>query len=68
MTTYAFTLVLDDSEIGMLEAALKLMIKNCSEHPDYGVKPPYMAHKHSAENVLSRLHERMEQTSFNNFS
>lgn len=68
MTTYAYTLILDDSEIIMLEAALKLMIKNCSEHPDYGVKAPYWAYKHSAENVLSRLHERMEQTSFNNFS
>jgi ribosomal protein S20 len=67
MTTYSYGLTLSDSEVIMLDAALKLMIKTCEENIAKGDGAPNLAHKNSAENVLSRLHDNMNQTSGNNF-
>jgi hypothetical protein len=55
MTTYSYTIILNDSEIIMLEAALKLMMTHCQEKLDEGEKAPFWAHKKSAEDVLARL-------------
>jgi len=68
MTTYAYKLIINDGESIMLEAALKLMIAECESNIAKGEGAPNFAHKSSAENVLSRLHENMTQTSGNNFS
>lgn len=67
MTTYDYTIILDDGESIMLEAALKQMIKLCQVKLDEGAGAPYWAHKRSAENVLARLHKNCVQTSGNNF-
>lgn len=73
MTTFAYKIILDDSEVIMLEAALKMMIENCNKELDLAKskgespKPPFWAHKHSAESVLQKLHSNMTQTSGNNF-
>jgi hypothetical protein len=67
MTTYTHTITFNDSEIIMLEEALKLMVKNCHKKLDKGVSSPYWAHKNSAKNVLDRLFDDTSQSSGNNF-
>lgn len=67
MTTYAHTITFNDSEIIMLEAALKNMIALCEEKLKEGAGAPYWAHKHSAENVLKKMFDNTLQTSGNNF-
>lgn len=66
--TFSYTITFNDSEIIMLEAALKLMIKNCQEKIENEPgRPPFWAHKQSAENVLERLNDNIQQMSGNNF-
>ncbi len=67
MTTYAYTITMNDSEAIMLKAALELMIKHCQEKLDQGAGAPYWAHKHSAQSVLEKLYDNTIQTSGNNF-
>lgn len=67
MTTYAYTITINDSEAIMLKAALELMIKHCQEKLDEEAVAPYWAHKHSAQNVLAKLYDNTIQTSGNNF-
>ena len=61
MTSYMYTLRLGDSEIIMLQSALKLMINHCEENLKDGPKAPYWAHKHAALNVLDKLFEDTNQ-------
>ena len=68
MTSYMYTLRLGDSEIIMLQSALKLMINHCEENLKDGPKAPYWAHKHAALNVLDKLFEDTKQRSVNNFN
>lgn len=74
MTTYAYYLVLDDSEIIMLADALKMMIKACDEHfkesedNNEDSKAPFWAHSNSARAVLKRLHDNTKVMSFNSFT
>jgi hypothetical protein len=68
MTTYQYTITLNDSEAIALKAALVLMIKHCQEQLDEGAKAPFWAHKHSAQNILKKLYDNTIQTSGNNFS
>ena len=67
MTTYAYTITMNDTETIMLEAALELMIKHCQQKLDEGATSPYWAHKKSAQSVLERLYDDTYQTSGNNF-
>lgn len=67
MTTFEYTITLNDSEVIMLKAALELMIKHCQEKLDEGSGAPFWAHKDSAQNVLKRLYDNTIQTSGNNF-
>jgi hypothetical protein len=67
MTTFAYTITMDDSEVIMLQAALELMIKHCQNKLDEGAGAPYWAHKHSAQSVLEKLYDDTIQTSGNNF-
>lgn len=64
MTTYSYTLVMDDRERIMLEAALKMMLDHCNAELADGPKAPYWAWRRSAKEVLSRLRENMELTSY----
>jgi hypothetical protein len=57
MTTYSYTITLDDREITMLKAALNLMIRHCQYKLDDGEKAPFSAHKQSAEDVLEKLYD-----------
>lgn len=59
---------MDHSESIMLKFALELTIKHCQEKLNQGAGAPYWAHLQSAQNVLDRLHEDVNQTSGNNFS
>jgi len=67
MTSYAYTITLDDSEAIMLEAALELMIKHCQEKLDEGAGAPYWAHQRSAQKVLEKLNGDTTLASDNNF-
>ena len=67
MTTFAYTISLNDSEAIMLKAALELIIKHCQEKLDAAEGAPYWAHKHSAQSVLDKLYDNTNQTSGNNF-
>ena len=57
MTTYQYTIKLDDSEAIMLEAALKHYLEHCNEQLAVETKAPYLAHKQSAAEVLSRINQ-----------
>ena len=63
-----YTLRLGDSEIIMLQSALKLMINHCEENLKDGPKAPYWANKHAALKVLDKLFEDTNQMSGNNFN
>lgn len=67
MTTFAYTITLNDSEAIMLQSALELMIKHCQEKLNEGAGAPFLAHKNSAERVLDKLYKNTIQTSGNNF-
>ena len=67
MTTFAYTITLDDSEAIMLQSALELMIKHCQEKLNEGAGAPFWAHKHSAESVLDKLYKNTIQITGNNF-
>ena len=74
MTTYAYQLVLNDTEIIMLAAALKIMIKTCDEHfkaaeeNNEDSKAPFWAYNNSARAVLERLHDNTKMMSSNPFT
>ncbi len=74
MTTYAYHLVLNDTEIIMLADALKMMIKACDEYfkdaEDNNVdsKAPFWAHSISAREVLKRLYDNTKLMSSNSFT
>lgn len=68
MTTFEYTITLDDSEAIMLEDALHLMIKHCQQKLDEEAGAPYWAHRKSAQDVLSRLNGNITRISGNNFS
>lgn len=63
-----YTLRLGDSEIIMLQSALKLMINHCEENLKDGPKAPYWANKQAALKVLGKLFEETNQMSGNNFN
>lgn len=67
MTTFAYKIILDDSEIIMLESALKLMITTSEKELQNEPKAPHWANKYLAEKVLKRLHSDKKQMSGNNF-
>ncbi|MFV8837720.1 hypothetical protein [Salinimicrobium soli] len=67
MSTYSYTITFTVTEIIMLRSALLQMIANCDEHLKDGPTAPYWAHKRSAEAVLKKLYNNVEQVSGNNF-
>ncbi|MBS1950126.1 MAG: hypothetical protein OJF59_000166 [Cytophagales bacterium] len=68
MSTYAYTIVFNDSEIIMLQSALSLMIDHCQKKLDEGEGAPYWAHLSSAKEVLKKLDSDVVQVSGNNFN
>jgi hypothetical protein len=68
MSTYSYTIRFTDTEIIMLRKALIQMIADCDEQLKDGPKAPYWAHKRSAERVLERLYDNVQQVSGNNFN
>ena len=65
MTTFAYTIVLNDSERIMIEAALNHMIELCDKELADGPKAPFWAHKNSAQSVLKKLDVKAIQMSGN---
>ena len=68
MTTYSYTITLDDSEHIALEAALKLMIEHCEAMLSKGAGAPFWAHRQSCQQISEKLHSATPlMTSTNNF-
>ena len=65
MTTYSHTIVLDDSELIMMEYAMELMKKHCQEKLESGEGAPFWSYKNSAEDVSRKLYRNTIQTSGN---
>jgi len=63
MTTYSYTVTMNDNEFIMLKDSLKLMINHCQKKIDEGEGAPYLSHKHSAQSVLDKLYDNIIQTS-----
>jgi hypothetical protein len=63
MTTFSYTLVLNDSEVIMLQAALEMMLAHCEHQLRDGPKAPYIAWQMSAKSVLSQLYDEVQITS-----
>jgi hypothetical protein len=67
MTTYSYTLTVNDSECLALQAALKLMIEHCEAQLKDGPCCPYVAHKQNCIQVLDRLFNDARMTSTSSF-
>lgn len=63
MTTYAYTLTVNDSECIALKAALELMIQHCEDQLAAGADAPYWAHERSCTAMLRRLYSNTTMTS-----
>ena len=68
MTTYSYKLSLSDSEMIMLEEALKMMVEKCEREITLNPRAPFFAHLGSANALRARLHKDTVQTSGNTFS
>lgn len=68
MTTMSYKLSLNDSEMIMLEEALKMMIEKCEREITLNPRAPFFAHLGSAKALTARLHKDTVQTSGNTFS
>lgn len=67
MTTFSYTITLDDSESIALEAALDLMIDQCKQRIEAGEGAPHIAHLHNCERIRQKLRSSTPQmTSANN--
>lgn len=63
MTTYSYSLVLNDGERIALEAALDMLVKRCDLELAHGPKAPNLAWKRNALEITSRLCRSARQTS-----
>ena len=63
MTTFSYTLVLDDTESDVIEAALDMLLERCEHELSSGPRAPYWAWKQSASRIKNRLYEHTQQTS-----
>jgi hypothetical protein len=63
MTTYSYTLVLSDSEMITLEAALRMLATHCDQELKAGGGAPYFAWQHNIKEIQARLHAHARQTS-----
>jgi hypothetical protein len=64
MTTFAYTLDLDDSEFIVLSAALDLLLEKCQKEMADGPKAPYLIWEITAKKLLARLAENTHLTSY----
>lgn len=65
MTTYSYTLVLNDTEMIALEQALHLMLTHCEHKLATEPGAPYYAWRDSVKRMQARLYANARQTSGN---
>lgn len=68
MTTYSYTLVLNDSECITLEAALDLLLDKCQKELIDGPCAPFYAWQSNISSIRRKINDGVELTSTNNFS
>ena len=67
MSTYSYTIVLDDSEVGTMMTALDFFLDHCKEQLKSGKRAPYLAYERNLTNISKRLFDDVNQVSGNNF-
>jgi hypothetical protein len=65
MTTYAYRIILNDSELGTVRSALERYREICTSELAAGQGSPYRAHLTSIDAVLARLMSDVQMTSTN---
>lgn len=68
MTTFQYTLTLDDSEMIALTYAIDFYMAECVKQQESGAGAPYLAHLKSLREVRAKRHENARQLSGNTFS
>jgi len=63
MTTYSYTIVLNDSEAIALNEALKLLVGLCDRELKENPRAPFYAWRDSAMRIHKKLYENTRQTS-----
>lgn len=68
MTTFQYTLTLDDSEMIALTYAIDFYMAECIKQKKAAAGAPYWAHLDSLEEIKARRHKNARQMSGNTFS
>ena len=68
MTTYRYSIDVDDGEMIALSAALEMYLRHCNEQLAEGPKAPYFAHRHSILDIQKRLYDKATRTSWSKFT
>lgn len=63
MTTFSFTIYLNDTEVMTVKDALEFYLKHCEERIEQDDLVPYLSHRTAAKNILERLFENKHKTS-----
>ena len=67
MTTYAYRIILNDSELIAVQAALEHYRKVCELEMLAGPREPYLAHARAVDAVLGQLFADAQMTSTSSF-
>lgn len=67
MTTFQYTLTLDDSEMIALTYAIDFYMEECIKKKDAGAGAPFLAHFDSLMRIRAKRHENARQTSGSTF-
>jgi len=60
MSTFAFTIELNDSEIKTVEVALKILLDQCESRINNDDLAPYFAYRINTKSILQRLYENVD--------
>ena len=68
LTTYSYTIILNDTECITLEAALDLLLDKCERELAENPQPPFGVWRSNIFRIKRKVSENMQLTSTNNFS
>lgn len=67
MTTFQYTLTLDDNDMGAITHAIDFYMAECIKQTEAGAGAPYWSHLSSLKEIRERRYENARQTSGNTF-
>ena len=68
MTTYRYSIDVNDSEMIALSAALEMYLRHCNEQLAEGPKAPYFAHRQSILDIQKHIRDKPTRTSWSSFT